>query len=118
MFYDLLKNHQYQIAIGSWFADICDPISFLDVFKYKNNGTNHTQWECPAYVQLLDLSSQTSDPKQREEFLAEAERVLIEEMPIAPLFYNAYNSVNQPQLKNVYFSELGYIDFKKAYIEK
>jgi oligopeptide transport system substrate-binding protein len=43
VFYDRLKTHDYQLGIGSWFADIDDPISFLEVFKFKNNGTNNTR---------------------------------------------------------------------------
>lgn len=115
--YDRLKNQDYQIAIGAWFADIKDPISFLDVFKYKNNGTNNTQWENPRYVQLLDYSCQTGQHAEREKLLREAELVLIDEMPIAPLFYNTFNYVKKPYVKGVYFCDLGYLDFKYAYLD-
>lgn len=114
VFYERLKTHDYQIGIGSWFADIRDPISFLEVFKYKDNGTNNTQWENSHYVQLLNLSSQANTPAEREKLLLEAELKLIEEMPIAPLFFSAYNYLVQPNVKDVYFSELGYLDFKNA----
>jgi oligopeptide transport system substrate-binding protein len=115
--FEHLKNGDYQIGIGSWFADIRDPISFLEVFKYKNNGTNNTGWENPQFIQLLNLSSQTNHHLEREKLLTEAETVLIQDMPIAPLFYNTYNYLKQPHVKGVYFSELGYLDFKEASIE-
>lgn len=114
IFYENLKNHEYQIGIGAWFADFRDPISFLDVFKFRDNGTNNTQWENPEYVQLLNLSSQTISTREREKILLEAELKLIDEMPIAPLFFSAYNYLIQPNLKDVYFSELGYLDFKNT----
>lgn len=116
--FDRLKNHDYQIAFGSWFADILDPISFLDVFKHKNNGTNNTQWENPRYIELLDSSTRANNAQDRQQLLTQAEELLIEEMPIIPLFFNSYNYLQNPNLKGVYFSELGYLDFKRAYLEK
>lgn len=117
VYYDKLKNHDYQISIGSWFADIWDPITFLDVFKFKDNGTNNTQWENTHYIRYLNLSALTTDPKQREKFLQKAEHILIREMPVIPLFYGTYNYLKRDSLKNVYFSTLGYLDFKEAYFE-
>lgn len=117
VFFDRLKNHEYQIAIGSWFADLLDPISFLDVFKHKNNGTNNTQWENPRYIELLDSSAQAVNVQERQQLLTQAEELLIEEMPIIPLFFSTYNYLQSPHLKGVYFSELGYLDFKQADLE-
>lgn len=117
VFYDRLKNHDYQMGLGSWFADIQDPISFLEVFKYKNNGTNNTQWENSRYIELIEQSSAVTKEKERQRILRQAEEVLIEEMPIIPLFFATYNYLQSPNLKGIYFSELGYLDFKNAYLE-
>ncbi len=35
VFLDRLKRGDYQIALGSWYADIQDPVNFLDLFKSK-----------------------------------------------------------------------------------
>ena len=117
VYYDLLKTHEYQLGIGSWFADIRDPISFLELFKFKENGTNNTQWENPHYIALLNQSSQAALPQEREKLLKDAERVIVNEMPVIPLFYASYNYLRNPEVKGVYFSELGYLDFKNAYWE-
>jgi len=117
VYYDRLKTHEYQLGIGSWFADIHDPISFLEIFKFKENGTNNTQWESPHYIALLNQSSQATLPQEREHILKQAERVIINEMPIIPLFYASYNYLKNPNVKGVYFSDLGYLDFKNAYLE-
>lgn len=117
-FYERLKNKDYQVTIGSWFADFYDPISFLDVFKHKDNGTNNTGWEDPEYIQLLSLSCETPHPTNRDNFLVEAEKVLLEKMPIAPLYYGSYNYLKRPDVQGVYFSELGYLDFKHASMQR
>jgi oligopeptide transport system substrate-binding protein len=117
VYYDHLKHHDYQIGIGAWFADFRDPIAFLEIFKLKGNGTNNTQWENQHYIALLDTSSKASQRSEREKLLKAAEKVLIHDMPFIPLFYSCYNYVKKPSVKGVYFSELGYLDFKNAYLE-
>lgn len=113
---DALSRGKYQIMLGSWFADINDPINFLEVFKSKNNGINNTGWENAIYSNLLDKSNSENDPKKRRLLMARAEDILMEALPIAPLFYNAYNYIKNEKLQGVYFSELGYLDFKHAQI--
>lgn len=115
--YERLKTHDYQLGIGSWFADFRDPISFLEIFKLKENGTNNTQWENQRYIDLLNQSALTQQPKEREKVLKQAEKVIVNEMPMIPLFYASYNYVRNPQVKGIYFSELGYLDFKNAYFD-
>lgn len=117
VYYDQLKNQSYQLGIGSWFADFRDPISFLEIFKSKDNGTNNTQWESAQYIDLLNQSAFVQDDEERKKILKQAERILINEMPVIPLFYSSYNYVKNPSIKNVYFSELGYLDFKHAYLD-
>jgi oligopeptide transport system substrate-binding protein len=115
VFFDRLNRQDYDIAIGSWYGDYRDPINFLDVFKYKDTRTNNTQWENPRYVDLLDKSINTMDPYQRTILLSQAERVLVDDMPVIPLYYPTFNHL-QRRVKGVYFSQLGIIDFKHSYI--
>jgi oligopeptide transport system substrate-binding protein len=112
--YQRLKNQEYQVCIGSWFADFRDPINFLEPFKNKANTTNNTGWENPKYVKLLEDSSLQSDPAKRREILVAAEEILMEEMPIIPLSYYTFNYVKRENVQGVYFSDLGYLDFSHA----
>ncbi len=117
IYFSKLKRRDYEIGIGSWYADIRDPINFLEVFKYTHNSTNNTEWENPIYVALLDLSQKESDTDKRNHFLQKAEALLMEEMPVMPLFYGSYNYLKNDKLNNVHFADLGYLDFKTAYLE-
>lgn len=114
--YEHLSHGQYQIAIGSWFADIQDPINFLEVFKRKDNGTNNTGWENPEFEALLTASDQISDYLQRKKLLLQAETLLMHEMPIAPLYFFTFNFLKRDDIKNASVSALGVIDFKYASI--
>jgi oligopeptide transport system substrate-binding protein len=117
VYFDQLKKHDYQLGIGTWYADFRDPISFLEIFKLKDNGTNNTQWEHKEYIAFLDQSGQEIDPIKRIKLLKKGEDLLMQEMPVIPLFYGTYNFVKQPDLNGVYFSELGYLDFRYAHKE-
>lgn len=113
--FDRLQRGDYQMCMGSWYADILDPINFLEIFKSKDNPTNQTFWQNDHFTFLLDKSSQESNPQKRLQLLSEAERVLIDHMPVAPLFHASFNFLKKDSLKGVYISPLGYLDFKEAY---
>jgi oligopeptide transport system substrate-binding protein len=117
IFYDRIGRHDYQIAFGSWFADFHDPINFLEIFKYKNNKTNNTLWENPEFTQLLNISSTEFNHEIRKETLAKAEGILMQEMPVIPICFSSLNYVKSEDLLGVYFSDLGYLDFKYAFYE-
>lgn len=112
-FFAKLKQLDYAIASGSWFADFRDPISFLEVFSSQNNGTNNTGWENAAYRSLLSQSSGES-PIKRKILLQYAEEVLAEEMPVAPLFYYNFHYCLNPRLENIGVNACGIMNFRES----
>lgn len=118
IFFDRLSRKDFQMANGSWYADIRDPINFLDVFKYKTNPTNNTQWENQKYITLLDKSNREAHPTKRFNLLNKAQGILMKEFPVAPLFFGSFNYIKDAGLLGVYFSDLGYLDFKYAFFSK
>lgn len=111
LFLDRVMKGDYQISSGSWFADFEDPINFLEVFKYKTNSSNRTRWENPRYSELLDASNKEAIPKKRNEILNEAEKILVEEMPVIPLFYSSFHYLHSPNTTTLYLSPLGALKF-------
>jgi oligopeptide transport system substrate-binding protein len=116
-FFEKINTQNYQIGSGSWFADFRDPINFLEIFKAKSNKTNNTNWENPQYTLLINQAMRETDLAKRKELLQQAETILMQEMPVAPLFFYAFNYVKSDVLKGVYFSDLGYLDFRNAYMD-
>jgi len=86
VYFDKISKIDFELAAGSWIADYKDPMNFLEVFKYKTGGANNTGWENPRYTALLDLASSAVNPQERSLFLQDSEAVLMEEMPIIPVF--------------------------------
>ncbi|MFF0829688.1 peptide ABC transporter substrate-binding protein [Brevibacillus sp. NPDC003359] len=114
VFLEDVNEGDYQIARASWTADFNDPISFLELFKEADGGNNDTGWENPKYRELLNQSNLEQDQKKRKAILAQAEQILMDEMPITPLYYYTHSWVQNDKLKDVIMDGLGAIDFKYA----
>lgn len=84
---DRLGSRTYDLATIYWFAQYKDPLSIFERFKFKKNAKNYPDWENPEYVRLLEQSSYDKTPEMRAETLTKAEALLLEEMPLAPLYH-------------------------------
>jgi len=114
-----VRQGLFQVSIGDWVADFHDPLAFLELFKYRNdaingNGMNDTGWQDESFIALLDQSLVECDSHKRKELLREAEGILVEEMPIAPVYHYAFDYVKKSYVKDVFLSPLGLADFKTA----
>lgn len=115
-----IREGNYQVGTGEWIADFNDPIAFLELFQFPNqegNGMNDTGWYREDFADLLVKSRSQSDLNRRRELLVQAEKILIEEMPIAPVYHYAFDYIKKEGIKNVILSPLGTADFKFATIE-
>lgn len=113
--YDNLSVGNFTIGGMSWHSRISDPIYNLEVFKFRNSGLNMSKWESNEFQQLLDRSNHAINQEQRETLLHQAEALLMEEMPVIPIYFLSLGYAKNPHLHDVLLSELNQIDFKSAY---
>lgn len=114
IYYKRVSKKEFQLAAGSWTADFNDPINFLEVFKFKDASTNNTNWESAKYIDLLNRSALCMNSEERKGLLRDAEQILMEQMPIIPVFHFALNYLQCDRLQDVALSPLGQIDFRWA----
>lgn len=112
-----LNKRNYEIGALGRGTHHLDPIGFLSLFKTKNQSTNRSGWEDQRYIDLLEQSCFISDRVKRDEILHEAEALFISEMPIAPIFFPTNYYLKNQHLHGVFLSDVGSIDFKRAYFE-
>jgi len=74
-----------EVFRGGWIADYSDPASFLDLFA-NDSALNTTFYANPEFDQLL-ASTHLVSGLARMELLRNAESVLIQDMPVIPLYY-------------------------------
>ncbi|MCM3079954.1 peptide ABC transporter substrate-binding protein [Brevibacillus invocatus] len=104
----------YQISRSGWMADFNDPITFLEIFRDKEVGNNDTGWENARYEALLRQSAKERDPQKRMQLLGQAEHILMNEMPIAPIFFYTNSWVKNERVKDVFIDGLGNLELKWA----
>jgi oligopeptide transport system substrate-binding protein len=107
------RGGNFMIAGASWVGDYLDPTTFLDIFR-SDSPNNYTSWRDPRYDQLLDRAAATSDIAGRADLLHQAERLLMEQMPICPVYFYAIAYLQRPGLEGVERNPLGRIYFSLA----
>ena len=75
----------FQISRAGWIGDYEDPNTFLDLMR-PNRGNNKTGWENMDFDALVEEANTINDQDKRYELLNEAEKILIDNMPIIPLY--------------------------------
>lgn len=75
-----------EIYRSGWIGDYNDAYTFAELFA-SGSGLNHTGYSSPDYDRLLREASAEGDMKRRAELLQQAERVLVEDLPIMPLYF-------------------------------
>ena len=88
------KAVDYDISRSAWIGDYRDPNTFVDLFV-GGGKNNRTGWSNAEYDRLVAAAGQEPDVRKRLEFLAAAEAILVDELPILPIYtYVTQNLVN------------------------
>lgn len=83
-----MSNKDFSIVFAGWGPDYNDPMTYLDMFE-TGNGNNHTSYTSAAYDELLDKVRAELDPATRMGYLVELEKLLMEDMPIGPVYWRS-----------------------------
>ncbi len=118
VFLDKVTALDYDVARMGWIADFNDAYTFLERYDTAKNGNNDTAWEDPKYKSLLVSATKETDENKRLDLLKEANTVLAEQMPIAPIYFYVNNYVEKDYVKNMAPNKLGEIDLKAVDIQK
>lgn len=114
-YYDNLSSGKYEIGGLSWHARISDPIYNLQLFKYASDRLNMSNWENDEFQLTLQEAQEEVDSRRRLALLKKAETILMEHMPVIPVYFLTISYAKNPQLEDVGLSELNEIDFSRAW---
>ncbi len=99
VYLDAQTNLQYDISRSGWIADFTDPITFLDMYT-TGNGNNDTGWSNPKYDRLINRAKQANSPEEHFTALENAEKLLLTEVPIVPIYWYTRVYLLDPIMKN------------------
>ena len=116
VFLNTRQQGDYQIARHGWIGDYIDPMTFLDLWT-TGGGNNDCGFSNARYDELIAAAKVETDSAKRLEMLREAEDILMDEMPILPIYYYTTVTAANENVKGVRISTLGKISFKYAYKE-
>lgn len=111
-----LIEKDYQLSRMGWTGDYNDPMTMLDVML-SYGGINHSGFSDANYDRLILIAKQSPDNKIRMDAMKQAESILMDEMPIIPLYYRADALMISPKLKGVVLNPLGRHKFNYCSIE-
>ena len=83
---DTRKQKDFQILRAGWIGDYDDPNTFLELVT-SHSGNNHSGWANPDYDALIEHASTTQSNEKRNAIFQQAEALLLEEMPIVPIYF-------------------------------
>ncbi|MFC9416710.1 peptide ABC transporter substrate-binding protein [Bacillus mobilis] len=114
----LEQTGDYDISMANWGPDYKDPISYLELFT-TDNQNNKMNYSNRHYDELIKKakSDLVLDQKKRWEALQEAERTLLEDAAIAPLYQMGSAYVQKNYVKGIEKHQFGGVyTYKNAYI--
>jgi oligopeptide transport system substrate-binding protein len=88
----------YQISVSRWIGDYNDPSTFTDLLT-SQSGNNDTGWKNPAYDKLVDSAGRERIEAKRYALLQQAEKLMLAEAPIAPIFFGTRTYLIRPEVK-------------------
>ncbi|MBC8589010.1 peptide ABC transporter substrate-binding protein [Paratissierella segnis] len=114
---DREKAGDYDISRAGWIGDYMDPMTFIDLW-YSKSSFNDANYNNPKYDELVLKAKSTADQKVRFEAMREAENILMDEMPIVPVYFYTQPYAQKPYVTGVYkplvnYPRLTYADINK-----
>ncbi|HZD43576.1 MAG TPA: ABC transporter substrate-binding protein, partial [Methanomicrobiales archaeon] len=109
---DRLYNDPSPIYSGGWVGDYPDPDNYLRVGLQL-----HSAWREEQYFEAVERARRTLAQRQRLALYAQAQHILVQEVPILPITYHCTAFLIKPWVKRYPVSTLASRFWKDAVLE-
>jgi len=116
VYLDSMMHTNYSMGRAGWVGDYVDPSTFLDTMT-TDSGNNETGWSNAEYDRLIHLASNTGDQAARYAAYQKAEAILLDEMPVMPIYFYTIPRLILPCVRGWYPNVLDTYNFKTMYLE-
>lgn len=116
VYWDEQRSGNFDICYDGWVGDYPDASTNLECFTLTKNDYQ-CRWlneDAQKYNDMLMEARSLSDNAKRMELFTNAEKLLIDEMPIIPLSYRNAQLLVKPDCKNVLKTYIGHTLLKYA----
>jgi peptide/nickel transport system substrate-binding protein len=120
------KYGQSELYRSAWVADYPSPESFLSILygaevpesMEEPSYPNTMRYKNAQYDSLYVLGKTTVDPIKRNDYFAEAEKIMMSEAPIMVLWYTENYTMYHSQVRGFYNNGLEIADFSRVYLKE
>jgi peptide/nickel transport system substrate-binding protein len=117
---ELVARSKLNFFRKSWMADYPDAENYLSLFYSKNftpYGPNYTHFKSVEFDNLYEKSQAETNDSTRYHYYQEMDKIIIEEAPIVPLYYDEVVRLIQKNVKNLGINPVNLLTLKKVKIE-
>ena len=115
VFIETRNRMDYDIARDAWIMDFFDAGSILELC-ITGSAQNNTGYSNPKFDEAMRNAAGESDRVKRINFMHEAEKILMEDLPVAPIYCYTSAVLQSKRVTGIHRSPLGYVFFRNAEI--
>jgi oligopeptide transport system substrate-binding protein len=97
---NIRQEKNCHVLMRGWIADYPDPENF---FKIRV-----IDWQTDSYIKLLDRARRTYDQHERIHLYQAADKLLIEEAVLVPIYYGRFHILVKPWVKNIHLERINF----------
>ncbi len=94
-----IDDGNFEMFSLGWIADYPDPQNFLDIKLHSESTNNEAGYSDPEVDALLDQADREQDEAARLELYQQAEELIVEDMPWAPLYHGKASYLVKPYVE-------------------
>jgi len=117
---ELIARSKLNFFRKSWMADYPDGENYMALFYSKNftpHGPNYTHFKNFEFDKLYELAQTEINDSIRYHLYQEMDKIVIEEAPVIPLYYDEVVRLIQPNVKNLGINPLNLLTLKTVEIK-
>ena len=111
-----VQKMDYQIARCGWQGDYADPLTFLNIFV-TGNGQNRPRYSNAQYDKLIATALGSTDQAVRFDAMRQAERLLMDNMIVAPIFFQQSGTLRWPKVQGIIYDPTELVLLREAHFE-
>ena len=119
VYWDEHPAGNFDIAFDGWTGDYPDPNTNLSIFN-KSRMEKECRWrseEALRYNDLLEEAATLADNNKRMELFVEMEQILMDEMPVMPIYFRNTMALVKPYVKGFTCDNSGHPLFRAVSME-
>ena len=113
---DRENAHQFEISRSGWVGDYLDPMTFMDLW-ITGASNNYVNYSNPEYDKLVKEAQTSTDQKLRMDNMKKAEKMILEDMAIVPIYFYTHPYAVKPNVKGITKNAINYPSLINAEIE-